>query len=340
MRSENPIEELLESACPSIQYRIRQEILNEHLAADDLRGLQERILRDDLVRHVSESQSPDGWLGGRFHGYDSLEGGIRLLREKGVCTDHPVLATALLALEMNTKRIAHEMGKAGAVLDEKGFGGTSMIRASVFAVAEVENKPPVLEQIRVALEGFRAVLTVKTIDSVVEPYKGQLVFKPGVKWPSLYHLRLLAYTRSWRSPDHLAMLVGATERLVKLSPLPYIHVRSNSQLIAPAAFGMQDFSPTMTSMNAAQWMMWFQRMELLARLGVLGAITELRRQVNILREMLSEEGGWFDQQITHEYFRRWGAYTGLMLEPDWRTPQRRIFDLTFRSLLIQHYSGM
>jgi len=107
--------------------------------------------------------------------------------------------------------------------------------------------------------------------------------------------------------------------------------------MAPASFGMKDFNPTMTSMNSAQWMMWFHRMELLSRLGVVDAIPELRNQVNILQDMFDDDG-WFTSQINHDYFKRWGAYTGLMIEQDWKTAQRRIFDLTFRSLLIRHYS--
>jgi hypothetical protein len=41
--------------------------------------------------------------------------------------------------------------------------------------------------------------------------------------------------------------------------------------------------------------------------------------------------------LNHTYFRKWGAYTGLMLEHDWCDPQRRIYDLTFRSLIILYY---
>ena len=39
-------------------------------------------------------------------------------------------------------------------------------------------------------------------------------------------------------------------------------------------------------------------------------------------------------KLGHESFREWGAYTGLMLERDWRRPRQQINDLTFRSLLI------
>jgi hypothetical protein len=54
--------------------------------------------------------------------------------------------------------------------------------------------------------------------------------------------------------------------------------------------------------------------------------------------MLATGQGRFTKALSHTYFRKWGAYTGLMLERDWRDPQRRIYDLTFRSLLILHYA--
>jgi hypothetical protein len=101
---------------------------------------------------------------------------------------------------------------------------------------------------------------------------------------------------------------------------------------------MDNFNPNMTALNDAQWMMWFHRMELLSRLGVVPAIPALTRQIDSLREMLAAGQGRFTKTLNHPYFRKWGAYTGLTLERDWRDPQRRINDLTFRSLIILHYA--
>ncbi len=329
------IERLLESACPSIKYRVRREVLDESIPGNETKVFQEQILQDQAVQSIVNSQQADGWLGKEFHGYDSLEAGIRLLCEKGVAPENPVLSSALVTLETMTDRIVAEMAKVGRVLDEEGFGGTSMIRATTFAYAGIEDKTLVQEQMEVALEGFQAVLTIESLDEIVEPYKSKLVFKPGVKWPSIYHLRLLAFTHSWRTPKTQELVTKAVKRLLELSPIPPVNVRHKSQLISPASFAMQDFNPVVASMNAAEWMMWFHRMEMLSRLGVVGSIPGLRRQVDALREILDAGGGCFTKRLAHNYFRRWGAYTGLMLEPDWRVAQRRVFDLTFRCLLIQ-----
>lgn len=53
---------------------------------------------------------------------------------------HLVLARAICALETNPDRIIQEMGSAGKVLDEGGFGGTAMMQAVAFAFAGIENK--------------------------------------------------------------------------------------------------------------------------------------------------------------------------------------------------------
>jgi hypothetical protein len=331
------IDELLERACPSIQYRLRCDVLEEPRSA--LRDLQHRILNDSAVQEVFSWQQPDGWLGWNFHGDHSIESGIRLLCEKGVEVRHPILAKALLALERETDRLDRGIGKVGRILDDRGLGGSQTIRAAVFAYAGAEDKPFVRDQSDRALAAFKAVLTINAIDDLVDLYKDQLVYRPDRLWPCIYHLRLLSFTHSWRTAENQRLLIESIQRLVELSPLPYIHVRHKSQLIAPASFCMDDFNPDMCTLDAAHWMMWFHRMELLARLGVVRAIPALTRQIDFLREMLNTGQGRFTKTLSHPYFRKWDAYTGLMLEHDWRNSQRRICDLTFRSLLILHYAG-
>lgn len=325
---------LLAWACPSIQYRLRRDILRQPPQSDEMRGLQARILQADRVREVIGWRQDDGWLAWDFHGSHSIEAGVRILCEMGVERENPALDGALRALGAHDDRLERGIGKVGAILDDLGLGGSRMIRAAVFAYAGVEDLPCVTKQIAIALDGFQAVLDIGGVEGIVEEYKGKLVFKPGVTWPSVYHLRLLAFTHSWRTPHNLAMLARAIGRLIEWSPLPDIKARHKSQLIAPASFGMHDFNPALDTLDPAGWMMWFHRMELLSQLGIAGFVPELRAQAERLQEMLDASDGRFTAPLNHPYFKNWGAYTGLMLEPDWKSPGRRINDLTFRSLLI------
>jgi hypothetical protein len=188
------------------------------------------------------------------------------------------------------------------------------------------------------MNSFQSVLTKKFISDVAEDYKGKLVFKPNISWPSIYHLRLLSWTSQWRTERNLDMIRKSIGSLIKLSPIPYILVRDKSELIAPAAVIMDNFNPDMSSLDSKGWAMWFLRMELLSQLGVVALIPELHAQVKNLEELIADGDGRFTKRLTHPYFTEWTPYMGLALENDWKSAERRISDLTFRSALILNYA--
>ncbi|MGE5373689.1 MAG: hypothetical protein ACM3XO_01435 [Bacteroidota bacterium] len=340
MNISSTVERLLPSSCPSIQYRVRREILRDPPSLSRMCELQTQILEDGSVKKVTATQGVDGWLTWNFHGYGSMESAIRLLCEKGVETDQPVLARAFLALMDCTDRMERGLGRAGKVLDNLGFGGAETIRASLFALAGMEEPAFMERQTGQALDRFRFAAQVRSMDEILERHKSHLVFRPGICWPSIYHLRLLAWAKNWRTEEQSKMMAESIQNLVKLSPLPDIHVLYKSQLIAPASFCMHHFTADLEKLPASEWIQWFHRMELLARLGIVKYVPELLQQVQALNGMLAEDHGMFTKKLAHPYFQKWGAYTGLALERDWRSAQRRINDLTFRSLLLLYYSGL
>lgn len=333
------IDELLEKACPAIRYRVRREILHQPPEMPQLQALQDLILADPAVRQTLAAQGPDGWIARDFHGADSMEGGIRLLCEKGMEPSQPPLARALQALTHPGERLGKGLAKAGPSLDAQGLDGPELIRAVVFAYAGIEDRPDLQAKIRHALQAFQTVRDMGSPDEPFEPYRGKRVLRQGFIWPGVYHLRLLAFTQGWRSAANMKMAAEAVQRLVDYSPLPVYYLRWGSQLIAPGLFCMDDFNPSLLELDDNGWMFWFHRAELLARLGVVPAVPALQRQVHKLAEMMNDNDGWFTLRLESPYFRKIGPYAGLMLEQDWRVPRRRIYDLTFRSLLILHYSG-
>jgi hypothetical protein len=334
------IEQLLHNACPSIQSRLRRELLGESRSSSEVAALQARILDDGVVRAVLAAQHPDGWIGWAFHGYEGMESGIRVLCEKDLDPRHASFSNALEALRRGgEERLQRGIGRPGRLLDTAGLGGAFTIRATLLAQAGMEEDPLVVEQVASALAAFRAVLDGGCLEDFLESYRGKPAYRAGVAWPGVYHLRLLAFTRGWRTPENREAIALAISRLVAWSPLPAAYLRRGSQLIAPASYAMHDFNPDISKLDDARWMMWFHRMELLARLGVVPFVPELGAQVTKLEEMLVQGGGMFTQRLAHDRFRKWGAYTGLMLEQDWRQASRREYDLTFRSLLILYHSS-
>ncbi|HVN14726.1 MAG TPA: hypothetical protein VMT73_03220 [Anaerolineales bacterium] len=339
MNIEPSARQILPFVCPSIQYRIKKELLFQSPNPPEMAELQSQISQDETVKGIIDSQGLDGWMEWNFHGYDSMEADIRLLCEKGLEPTQPVLARALKALEQHTDRLQRGIRKIGKILDDLGFGGSETIRAYLFAQAGCEEHPFVQEKIEQSLELFNAVIEIESPKDLYQLYQGKKVFREGVRFPSIYHLRILAWTQNWRTPQNHNMIAKSIQRLVQLSPIPNIYVRYKSQVIAPASFCMDNFRPDMNELTDAEWMLWFHRMEHLARLGVVSQIPELKSQVQALECMLEQGQGIFTKKLSHPYFQKWGAYTGLALEKDWRAAQRRINDLTFRSLLILYYSN-
>jgi hypothetical protein len=336
MNYSKSVQFLLDHACPSIVYRTRKEILGESSNTPSMQELQKQVQNDPEVKRILALQKEDGWLGGHFHGADGPEGGIRYLYEKGVESDHPVIQRAIEAIELLGKDFDYiGLGRIGMILDDYHLGGIQMMKACTFAYAGHEKETFFKDQIEEALSAFDFVANLLTIDNVYTLHKNKiLVFAKEVKWPSTYHLRLLALTHSWRNTNHLGSLYNAFNKLVEFSPIPNMKLLHKNQVVGPASIFMNDFNPDLRQINAKEWMMWFHRTEMIARLGIIEKVEAIKNQVQILQNILYENEGLFIKPLSHFYFNKWTQYIGLALENDWKAKNASICDLTFRSLLI------
>lgn len=329
---------LLQNACASIKYRIKQEV-TKNISNNEEENLLSEIMEDDLVQEIIKNQNKDGWIEADFHSEKGVETAIRVLSQKGINKDNIVQANMLKELKKRENTFDDGcLSRVGKVLDKKGFGGSHLMRATVFAYAGEENEEFVKREVKNALKKFAYVCNFSGLEEVIRPYRNKSVFREDVLWPSIYDLRILAYTYGWRNKENIELLACAVKKLIELSPIPLINVLHKSQLISPGSFCMHNFKPDFVEMTDKEWMMWFHRMELLSRIGIVNHIKELKEQVIHLIELLKTNDGLYIKRVTHNYFMKWGTYTGLALERDWRIQKRRVCDLTFRSLLILHYS--
>ena len=252
---------IAEMACPSISYRIKKELLGEDISNPNMQSLQSKILSEEEILRIFSLKKEDGWLGGLFHGVDEPECSIRYLIEKGVEPSHPIIQEGLKAIINKGEDFdVGSMYRVGKPLDELHLGGSTLIKACVFAYTGNEHYDFVIEKIDEALDVFRYVCNVKKITDIYDIYNNKLVFKKGAIWPSIYHLRLLAYTTIWKNDNNKEMLVNAISNLSKLSPIPNIKLLYKSQIISPASIYMNNFNEDMNCLNAKEWMMWFHRM--------------------------------------------------------------------------------
>lgn len=307
----------------------------------EVAALQAAILNEPAVRELLACQEADGWITKTFHGYEGMEATIRLLCEKDLDPGEPRFAAALESLQARPERLYWGIGKVGRILDELGFGGSQTICAFLLAQAGLEAREPIVRrEVSLALSAFRGLLECPSLSDFFEIYRDKSILRPDTVWPSIYHLRVLAFTQSWRSQENIDLLAKSVARISAWPPIPEVHIRDKGQLIASALFPMSDLSVSLASLTDAGWMFWFQRMELLARAGVLELIPALVAQVSELKAFLEAGNGVFTKRLSHAYFKNWGAYSGLMLERDWRSKVRRECDLTFRSLLILSMSHL
>lgn len=344
---ENTVNQLLKSSCPSIKYRIKTEILGESTGTNELMMLQQLILEDKMVQAVFGWEQADHFLGTRFHTAEShtdcgaMEIGLRLLYEKGVSRLNERILKYLIKISGDESTFAKEFLRVGKILDNTGLGGSKLIRAVLFSYFGYEDKPYVKEAIEEALRIMEKTLEATALEDIAEGYRGKMVFKKDTLWPCIYHLRLLAYTKGWRTPENRERVAAAINHLITILPFQAtgIYLKNGGQLIAPCGPLTEDFVPKLSNMGPLEWMRWFNRTELLARLGVIKYVPVLQNQINELRSMLNQDGV-FDYKLTHFSFIKWSAYSGLALEENWRSHTRRINDLTFRCLLIMHYSQL
>ncbi len=326
---------LLEEGCPSIRYRVRKEILGKGKPCG-----REEILKDARVKRFLSLQDSKGWIPGDFHSPEGVETACRFFSEVGLEPDFPPFSRMLGELEGREDSFSRgSLQRVGRILDRRGFGGAQTIRASIFARAGLEDRSFVREEVEKALKSFDFARQVERIEDITTDYRGKRVFMEGALWPGIYHLRLLAFSSDWKTEKNLEKTFSAIKNLARLSPLPSINVREGSQLISPASFAMHDFNPDLDKISPGEWMFWFHRMELLARLGAGRKIGEIERQVDFLGSLLQEGDGLFPLIMNHRYFYDWSPYTGLALEKDWKSPRRRLSDLSFRSLLIIFFSA-
>lgn len=82
---------------------------------------------------------------------------------------------------------------------------------------------------------------------------------------------------------------------------------------------------------------YFDRVEWLCWCGLVPYLEQLQREVDILQNSLSEDGICM-APIAEMQLKGFSTYGGQQLKTDWKTPTRRFCDITFRALLIMHYS--
>lgn len=332
------LECLINEGCPSIAYRARKEIRQDNISGQEFTNYQDLIYSEPKVQKILSWQGPDGYFGTRLHTAPSKskvwthEGCVRYLIEMGLTKENENVRKALEVMLYSGWGKECENSRASNVFKYE------MIRASLLAQSGWQDNGLIAEWVEDALQGFRNIADAESIyDLIYERSDGKRFFREGKFIPTIYHLRLLAFTDSWRTESNLKMVEKAYQKLYQWLPLPPMYYKYRSQMVAPLGNIClalnQDF-------NKDFGFFWLHFYEMSARMGMLGEGSPFRKHFEKLKENVLKQN-----DIVMEYTKakkgmyvNWSGYSGIALEGEWKTAQQRIRDFVFRVLLIDKYS--
>ncbi len=207
------IEFILENAPPNILYRVKKEILKEHVDSPEMLYLQNQILNLPKVKKAFACQRENGFFGSVIHGvyFDGFDSTVELLKKNGVELTDPHMVKAREALTDWKDYEKDHFYKAGNAMDEHGRGGFRAIWAEqLVELGADESLPQIAEQIEMALNAFRGALEYTSPDdfSKKATFRGEpcRYYIKGATFPAANHIRILEKTLSWRTEDNLAMV--------------------------------------------------------------------------------------------------------------------------------------
>lgn len=343
---ENMSDFLLENAGASIKYRVKKEILN-CISAHEEELLQKKILSERDIQYILDHRQPDGWLGKWLHSrlngakpFDVCEVSLRYLAEKGVNLNHSVFKGVMSSYVTRDK---NDAAYEGCCMYEDDYKypcmGLWLIRGFGIARSGYEEHIDISKEINFALNSFLNVLNYNRLSEAIAVSKsGKHYFKEDLLWPCIYHLKILAFTHSWRTENNIRRLAEAVEHLMGFSQADYkVYTKIKNNYKAPCgAFIQRPVSRFNKDTVKGQW---FEKMELFARCGIIPFSKSLQDEVYLLCKTIDNHGAC-EAYVDEAFFKNWGAYSGLRLEESWRSNISKKCDITFRALLIMKYSGM
>ena len=339
------VDALLTHACPSIQYRIRTEILGESKRSAPCKALQRAIQKDPLVQEAFTYRRPDG---SDIDQRRSLATATRIFHEKALDPSYGPLKSIVETLTYDrcgpSIRARRIIGGPG----EQAASQVSIMRSYFGLDMTAEDK---LAQSQ-SVELFADVADLADLDDVLSHNKTGDVFKKEFLWPDMYDIDVVGLGRAWRTPESMEMMARAIGRMVELFPLPrdvkgkYYNPRKNTWSNYSIAYCQ--IPPSLPASPGAWSRGWFKVFEQLSRMPFLLKVPAIENVVGQLSDKLAENKGWFTEPVGARSWNFWRCYSGLALEEanflkypyEWVSEEGRTFDTTFRCLLILHNFGV
>ena len=214
--------------------------------------------------------------------------------------------------------------------------GFWLVRSSGIARIGYENSIDISKDVNYSLNSFLNLLNYNSIDDIVLKSKnGKYYFKENLLWSCNYHLKILAFTKSWRTTENIKQLARAVEHLLSFPTFGRpVYTKIKSYYASPCDAFINPVEPFNSSKVKGAW---FDKMELFARCGIIPFSKRLLNEVLMLKETI-DNNSICQAYVDESYYKNWGAYSGLKLEENWRTETKKRCDITFRALMIINYA--
>ena len=342
---------LLENANPSIINRVKNEILG-NLTAQESVQYQEQIMSESTIQGIIAAQQPDGWIGNNYHNRGIYEGHVCALQhliEKSVNKDTPFFAKAMEAL-VNTPATDARYGRGFDFCEFRYPGmGAKLHHSSYIAAAGYDDVYDISPHIQLSFDSVKRIAEIDSVFDILHQKKrgGQLrwVFNDYEKWPCDVHFQILAHTHSWRSEENIKTVAAAVNQMMQTDDPALVSFIPGSQVgCLGGCYPAQGMTvrtglyPSPVLIDGADNNLYhFKRIEIFARCGIIPYVPGLQKIVGEIAASFDNNGICRLEGVCERLFRT-GKYYGMQLETDWRSKIRKACDITFRALLILHYS--
>ena len=342
----NVLNKLLEDACPSIKYRVRTEIFSEAADSKQCQALQQEILKDALVCDALSWQSLDGtftWYGSNTSFYNAA----RILYEKAVAPASDCCKRMLDLLDY--QHCGPLVGRAVFDSQRQFLPTAEAIVHRYFALDETENDRDI-QNWSVGL--FKSVAAINDLDEVISYGKNGSVFKTGFLWPDQHDLELVGLGTSWRTEENQAAMKDAIQKMIDLFPGPDKNIKGKYRKYDAKHWSSYSISyskicPYLPKQPHGWNRYWFKTFEMISRMPFLHTLPAINIIAGGLADHLSQNDGWFTGEVDLKLWNTWACYSGLALETVkdkkqsyWPSDKNRIYDVTFRCLIILNNFGM
>ncbi|MEW5806310.1 MAG: hypothetical protein AB1756_03035 [Acidobacteriota bacterium] len=352
----DPTEWLLDFAAPSIKYRVLRELLDKPAVDPDVQKAREEVVSYQAATKIARMQKKDGTFGNKIHSSSkqewekSMECCLTMLCELGWDRDFAEIKKAVKVLRQFLKTKIKEINfyeyKKQIRADEPRLHYYryffKILALGLLSRLGFNDDPKIKEGILEILENVSAFVSDPIAKDPIEktgaayPIIRREAFRHGFPFiPDYYTLSLFA-GNPWLLDGEFAKInlkkifdYAISDTYQSLGPA--IGLVKTAKGYFAKGWGLElkgiDFYLKRKSLDY-----FLHIMEMLAKLGLVNRYPFLMNNMDWVMSKQQKDGRWI---IEIEYFNsgsKWGHF--IRLEKDWKSPNRKIADLTFRILII------